>query len=411
MRLKREIPSPGSFELAPAPHICILGGGFGGLYCALALHHYRRRLPQGVRVTLVEPRDRFTFTPLVYELLTHELSPSEIAPAYADLLAHTTVTRCQDWVETIDLAQRQVILRRGEALTYDYLVVALGSGLRPPAVPSSHAHALPFNTLEDLWNLDRRLTALERQSSTAPIRIVIAGAGPSGIELACKLADRLGSRGQITLLERRAVILRSHPAPLQRAAAQALRKRGVEVYTHVPIDRVEANAVFFQRQGQPQQRQADMILWTVGTVPRPWPGLACPKQTPLGQCLVRPTLQLLGHDRVFVLGDMAAMPAAGRDRAPMTAQAAFQAAPVVAHNLWAKIAHRPLRPFTYKHLGDMLTLGQGEAVICGPLGGFTLCLTGRLGGFGRRWAYWLRLPTWGHRWRTLRYRLGRLKHP
>jgi NADH dehydrogenase len=74
----------------------------------------------------------------------------------------------------------------------------------------------------------------------------------------------------------------------------------------------------------------------------------------------------------------------------------------VASNVLALIANRPLKPFVYNHLGDMLTLGQGEAVVCG----FGLCITGRLGGFSRRWAYWLRLPTHAHRWRVLRHWLG-----
>jgi NADH dehydrogenase len=379
--------------------VCILGGGFGGLYCALSLHGRSRRSSQPLHITLVEPRDRFNFTPMLYEVLTQELAPWEIAPAYGDLLRHTAIDHRQDWVEHVDLAQGRVTLRRGEELAYDYLVVAIGSQLRPPAIPGCQAHSLPFCTPEDALQLEQRLAELE---ALPTVRLVVAGAGPSGVELACKLSDRLGTRGQVTLVDRRGEILRSYPARLQRAASRALARRGVALYTDAAIAAVEPDGLVFGYQGQTQRCPADVILWTVGTVPRGWPSGEPPKQTPFGQCLVRPTLQLLDHRNVFVLGDAAAMPAPGRDRAPTTAQAAYQAAPVVAHNILALTQGRSLKPFVYHHLGDMLTLGKGEAVVCG----MGLCITGRLGAFSRRWAYWLRLPTHAHRWRVLRHRLG-----
>ncbi|PSR19590.1 NAD(P)/FAD-dependent oxidoreductase [filamentous cyanobacterium CCP3] len=406
MRFKPFAPAPGDHAaFGPsepiskgAVHVCILGGGFGGLYCALALH---QRLGKGsrVRITLVEPRDRFNFTPLLYELLTRELAPWEIAPAYQDLLKHTAIDLRQDWAEQINLAEQTVTLRYGDPLTYDYLVVALGSQMRPPATPGSQSHTLPFNTLHDAEQLERRLGELDHLTQ---VRVVVAGAGPSGVELACKLSDRLGRRGHVTVVDRRGEILRSYPARLQRAAAGALAKRGVEVYLNAAIDTVDASGLTFGYEGNPRHCQADLMLWTVGTVPRAWLGQNMLKQTAFGQCQVRPTLQLPDYDNVFVLGDMASMPAPGRNRAPTTAQAAYQAGPVVAQNLLALIANRPLKPFIYNHLGDMLTLGQREAVVCG----FGLCLTGRLGGVSRRWAYWLRLPTYGHRWQVLKHWLG-----
>ncbi|MBE9159246.1 NAD(P)/FAD-dependent oxidoreductase [Nodosilinea sp. LEGE 06152] len=381
-----------------ATQVCILGGGFGGLYCALALHQ-RLGKASRLRITLVEPRDRFNFTPLLYELLTHELAPWEIAPAYRDLLRHTAVDLRQDWAEHIDLAQQTVILRHGEPITYDYLVVALGSQMRPPATPGSQTHTLPFNTLQDAEQLERRLGELDHLPK---VRVVVAGAGPSGVELACKLSDRLSSRGHVTIVDRRGEILRSYPERVQRAAARALAKRGVEVYLNAAITAVEDSGLTFRYEDKTRHCQAELMLWTVGTVPRSWLGKNDLKQTAFGQCQVEPTLQLPNHNNVFVLGDMAAMPAPKRDRAPTTAQAAYQAGPAVAQNVLALIANRPLKPFVYNHLGDMLTLGQGEAVVCG----FGLCITGQLGGLSRRWAYWLRLPTHTHRWRVLKHWLG-----
>ncbi|NMF82215.1 NAD(P)/FAD-dependent oxidoreductase [Nodosilinea sp. P-1105] len=391
----------------PQTRICILGGGFGGLYCALALHRYLKRWPQPVQVTLVEPRDRFTFTPLLYELLTDELKPWEIAPSYQQLLGHTSIQQRQATVNTIDLPNRLVKLHQGDSLPYDYLVVAMGSQMRPPAAVGHQGQALPFSTLADVWRLEQQLADLDRAAATGLVQVVVAGAGPSGVELACKLADRLGAKGQVTILDRRGKILRAYPEPLRQAAAKALKQRGVTVYLGAAIQTVDAATVTYQYQGQTCQQPADLVVWTVGTVPRSWPGLDPLKPSPLGQCLVRPTLQIPQDDRVFVLGDMAEMPIITRDRrpgssAPMTAQSAYQAAPVVAHNIWALAAQRPLRSFGYVHLGDMLTLGRNNAVVCG----FGLCITGRLGAVSRRWAYWLRLPTAHHRWRVLRHWLS-----
>ena len=132
---------------AEAVRVCIVGGGFGGLYCALALHHRSHHLPRPVHITLVEPRDRFNFTPLLYELLTQELASWEIAPTYQDLMRPTAIDLRQDWVEHLDLTQRTVALRHGDPLSYDYLVVALGSQMRPPAIAGSQAHSLPSHTV------------------------------------------------------------------------------------------------------------------------------------------------------------------------------------------------------------------------------------------------------------------------
>ncbi|HEY9735423.1 MAG TPA: NAD(P)/FAD-dependent oxidoreductase [Trichocoleus sp.] len=393
------------------PHICILGGGFGGLYTALALHQRLKRQvgvrhSAAYRITLVEPHDRFTFTPLLYELVTAELRPWQVAPTYRELLSGTKVHLHKDWVESLSLSHRRIYLRHGEPLTYDYLVVAMGSRQRTFAVPGVKTHAYPFANLEDAERLSRRLKALE-QLPQPLIRIAVVGGGPSGIELACKLADRLGQRGQIHLLDRRSAILRAYPAGVRAAALAAIRDRRIVVHLETAVEGIEAGQIHY-RQKAPQVLAVDLVVWAVGASPHHWPSVEAVPTSELGQCHVCPTLQLPNHPEVFVLGDMAAMPAASSTAskvAPLTAQAAFQAAPVVAHNVAALVlkdqsltpAGRPLRAFAYHHLGNMLTLGQGNAVVCGC----GLTLTGRLGAFARRWAYWLRLPTWPHRWRFL----------
>ncbi|HEY9879674.1 MAG TPA: NAD(P)/FAD-dependent oxidoreductase [Leptolyngbyaceae cyanobacterium] len=364
-----------------------MGGGFGGLYTALALDKKCKR--SNCRITLVEPSSHFMFTPLLYELITGELSACDIAPLYQDSLVGTSIQWQQDWVESLSLEHRRIYLRHGEPITYDYLVMAMGSRQRTFAVSGVKPHAFSFATLEDAIRLERRLTFLENADQSL-IKVAVVGGGPSGVELACKLAARLGSRGQINLLDRRSALLRAHPAPLRRAAITALRSHHIAVHLETAVDAIAPDRIHYHQEGIPKVLEADLIVWAVGASPHHWPSTESIPTTQLGQCLVKPTLQLPQYPEVFVLGDMAAMPAPGRSYAPLTAQAAFQAAPLVAHNVWAAMAERPLRPFTYRHLGTMLTLGRGNGVVCGA----GLTLSGRMGAWVRYWAYWFRLPTW-----------------
>lgn len=383
------------------PHICIAGGGFGGLYSALALHRQLRRHRQQARITLVEPRAQFLFTPLLYETLTGELTLAEVTPDYDSLLAHTRVAWRQTQVTSIDLKAACCELDDGTVLPYDYLVVALGSRQRAMNPAPSPDPPLGFTTRAHLTTLLAQLQTLE-QSGRKTIRGVVVGAGPSGVELACKLADRLGDRGEVALIDRRGVILRACPPAIQRSAQRALQARRVQVMTSIQWEGTTEDGLHVVYQGEPHHLPYDLMVWTVGTLPRSWPGHSsmAPSLTNHQQYEVQPSLQLVDYPQVFVVGDMAAMGADGPP-VPMTAQAAYQAAPAVAANIRALMAGRRVRPFRYHHLGQMLTLGRGQAIVHG----MGLCLTGRVGGIARLGAYWLRLPTWGHRWRVLAMRL------
>jgi len=389
--------APPAGKPGAVPHICIAGGGFGGLYCALALHRQLRRHRQRAHITLVEPRAHFLFTPLLYETLTGELTLAEVTPDYGSLLAHTGVVWRQTQVAAIDLHGANCQLDDGTVLPYDYLVVALGSRQRSMTPAPSAALPLGFTTRDHLTALLAQVHRLE-QSAQETIRVVVVGAGPSGVELACKLADRLGSRGEVALIDRRGVILRACPPAIQRSAQRALQARRVRVMISIQWEETTADRLHLVYQGTSHDLPYDLMVWTVGTLPRQWPGhpSTAPSLTNHQQYAVQPSLQLAHYPEVFVVGDMAAMGADGPP-VPMTAQAAYQAAPAVAANIRALMAGQRVRPFRYHHLGQMLTLGRGQAIVHG----MGLCLTGRVGGVARLGAYWLRLPTWGHRWRVL----------
>jgi NADH dehydrogenase len=375
-----------------APRICVLGGGFGGLYTALYLSHYRWPQSASPRITLVDQKDHFLFTPLLYELVTEELQPWEIAPAFRRLLAHTNVRFCQETVQGVDLDKRQVQLQGGEVLAYDRLALAVGRKTLLDVVPGAAVYAYAFRTLADVERLQERLRSLE--ASNHNVRIAIAGGGPSGVELACKLADRLQRQGRICLIDRGEQILQDFSPPSREAVCRALAARRVRVELETNIKAVNFDSLTLVREGQTQTIPVDLVIWTAGTQAWEWvPTLTC-QHNSQGQLLTLPTLQLPDYPDVFSLGDLAEIRDAQGKSVPTTAQAAWQQAKVAAWNLRASLVGRPLFSFRYRHQGEMLSLGKNKAAVVSSFG---LRLEGLLAYMARQWVYLLRMPTLYHR--------------
>ena len=314
--------------------ICILGGGFGGLYTALEL--IRRPWPEPPQITLVDRQERFVFAPLLYELLTGELEDWEVAPRFQDLLPPESVQFRQGSVQSIDLKARRVLLTEGQSLEYDALVLALGGETPLQGVPGAAELAFPFRTLADAQRLRAHLKTLEARDPAQPVRLAIAGAGASGVELACKLADRLGSRGRIRLIEGGSRILSGFAPSTREAAQAALAQRRVQVELQTKVLGIEAlgenGAPPFRLQLQRLEAQematdlVDAVLWTVGTRPAAViADLDLPKSE-RGRLQVLPTLQTPTFPEIFALGDAAAVVDAEGQPVPATAQAAFQQA-------------------------------------------------------------------------------------
>jgi NADH dehydrogenase len=371
--------------------ICILGGGFGGLYTALRLS----QLPwQGIpkpEITLVDQNDRFVFLPLLYELLTGELQTWEIAPPYAELLANTGIHFHQATVQGINVLEKKVQLDNHQELGYDRLVLALGGETPLDLVPGVAEYALPFRTVPHAYHLESRLRHLET-SSQEQVRIAIVGGGYSGVELACKLADRLGDRGKIRLVELGDTILRNSPEFNRTTAQKALSARNVWIDLETSVDRVSGEAIDLNYKGQIDSIPVDLVLWTVGTKVA-----AVVKSLPLphnarGQLLATDTLQVQDHPDIYALGDLADCKDATGQQIPPTAQAAFQQADYAGWNIWAGLTDRPILPFRYQNLGEMMTLGIDNAT----LAGLGITLEGNLAHVVRRLAYLYRMPTLEH---------------
>jgi NADH dehydrogenase len=375
--------------------ICILGGGFGGLYTALRLSQLSWDGVKKPEIVLVDQRDRFLFSPLLYELLTGELQTWEIAPPYTELLAHTGIRFLQAAVDGIDLVAKQVKLHSEQVMTFDHLVLALGGETPLNMAPGVAEHAIPFRTLADAYRLEERLRTLE-QSDADKIRVAVVGAGYSGIELACKLADRLGDRGRLRLIELSDQILRTSTEFNREAATKALQNKGIWLDLETKVESVSAETIALEYKGQVDQLPVDIVLWTVGTkIPQVLEGLPC-KHNARGQLIVNATLQLVEYPDVFAVGDIAESQDAEGQKVPATAQAAIQQADYAGWNVWASLTGRPLLPFRYQPLGEMMTLGTDDATLT-SLG---IKLEGQLAHVARRLVYLYRMPTFDHQLRV-----------
>lgn len=370
--------------------ICILGGGFGGLYTALRLSQLPWELEKP-EIVLVDQSDRFLFSPLLYELLTGELQTWEIAPPFAEILAGTGIRFYQGVVAGIDMDAQRVQLQDGPEIPYDRLVLALGGETPLDMVPGAISYAFPFRTVGDAYRLEERLRVLE-ESVVDKIRVAIIGAGYSGVELACKLADRLGERGRFRLIELSDQILRTSPEFNRTAASIALEARGVWIDLETKVEAITSDAIALEYKNQVDTLPVDVVIQTVGTRVSPVVRMLPLKQNHRGQLTTTPTLQVIDRPEIFALGDLAACHDAEGQQVPTTAQAAFQQADYAGWNIWASLTNRPLLPFRYQHLGEMMTLGTNSATFTG-LG---VKLDGTLAYVARRLAYLYRMPTLNH---------------
>ena len=378
--------------------ICILGGGFGGLYTALALS----KLDWGSEgnseqpdIVLVDQRDRFIFAPLLYELVTGELQTWEIAPPYEELLSGTGIRFHQSGVDGIDIQAQRVSLTDGTQLSYDRIVLALGGETPMDMAPGVAEHAIPFRSLEDAYRLKDRLRQLEERD-LEKIRVAIVGGGYSGVEIACKVAERLGEKGRVRIVEKASEILSTSTDFNKKAAQKALSDNNVWIDYETSVAEVSAETISLVYKDKTDVLPVDIVLWTVGNKVSPaLDALALPRNE-RRQFTIEPTLQVSDHPNIFALGDLADGKDGDGKVVPTTAQSALQQADFAAWNIWASLTERPLLPFRYQHLGEMMTLGTDSAT----LSGLGIKLDGNLAHIARRLTYLYRMPTLDHQIRV-----------
>jgi NADH dehydrogenase len=343
------------------------------LYAARAL----ARAP--VEVTVVDRTNHHVFQPLLYQVATASLSPSQIAYPIRGVLrrqANTRVLLAE--VVAVDPAARKLALRDGE-LAYDFLILAPGARHSYFSHPEWEALAPGLKTLDDALRIRGRILLAferaERENDAARRRalltFVVVGGGPTGVELAgaigeiaCQVMARdfrtIDTRETRTILvEAGPRLLPAFPAELSEKAERSLERLCVEVRTGTQVTAVESGAV---RLGD-ETIASETILWAAGVAPSP---LARSLGVPLdraGRVVVNEDLTIPGHPEVFVIGDLAACADAAGRPLPGLAPVAMQQGVHAARAIVAATRGEPRRPFRYRDKGTMATIGRAAAVV------------------------------------------------
>ena len=355
--------------------VVIVGGGFGGLFTALAL---QRRQP-GCPVVLVEPRDRFLFQPLLYELLSDELQAWEVAPHY-DQLLNNGICWIQDSVVRIDQASQTIELASGVRLGWAQLVLATGSKSNDFGIPGVKDHSSGFRDLNDVGHLKQWLNNL-RQQRDGEAGLVIVGAGPTGVELACKIADLIDGAASVRLVEMGDEILPGSTAFNRERAQAALERKGVVVQLNTSVSAVTSSTAVLA-DGAVLNHSG--LIWTAGSSPS-IPTISPAPLLERGRLAVNDDLRLVGQANTFALGDLSARPG---NPWPASAQVAMQQGDAAAAAIASLRLGEVPQPFQFEDRGEMLSLGVGDATLTG----MGLTLAGPLAFQLRRATYLTRLP-------------------
>ncbi len=389
----------------PIYQTVILGGGFTGLFTALYLSH--EHYPRSV--ILIDRESRFSFKPLLYEYCTGEMDAEEVWPPYEELLHDSGVIFVQDAIEAIDLHQRSVKLTSGTSYNYSNLVLALGSVTGYSGVEGAKEYSIPLRTGEDAIAIDQKLRQCLQQAREIAepekrrglLTVAVIGGGPSGIEIACTLADLLpnwyqglGGNPQeirVALLNHGKELLKGDVnTKLREVAEEALQKRGVELILGAAATAVRPNSIEYTCDDKSETLSASTVIWTAGTATNPLIKnlpIAAEHRDQHGHLQVTPTLQLPDFPEVFAAGDCAFTK---ENPQPPLAQVAYQQAAAIAHNLKALALGRDLKPSTVHLRGTLMKLGieDGVANIFDRLE-----LKGEVGNLIRQGTYLEMLPT------------------
>ncbi|HLG88241.1 MAG TPA: NAD(P)/FAD-dependent oxidoreductase [Alphaproteobacteria bacterium] len=377
-------------DSAGRPRVVIIGGGFGGLEAAKALAR------EPVEITLIDRENHHCFQPLLYQVATAALTPSDIAwPIRGILGPQKNVLVLMTEVVGIDSGARIVRTAAGRDVGYDFLIVATGA---------THAYfghddwarwAPGLKGIDDATAIRRRiLMAFERAEleteaakRAAFTTFVIVGGGPTGVEMAGAIAEVAQhalppdfrnvdpARARILLIEAGPRILPTMPERLSAYAKTTLQRMGVEVRTGVAVTGADERGVLLGD----ERIETGATIWAAGvkaSAAAEW--LHVPHDR-AGRVQVEQDLSVPGHPELFIVGDAAAVFDRAGKPVPGIAPAAKQMGRYAAAVITARLRGTEIGPFAYHHQGDLATIGRKAAIV--KLGRLTL--TGFVG-----WLFW-----------------------
>jgi NADH dehydrogenase len=372
------------------PRVVIVGAGFGGLSVARALAHAE------ADVLLIDRQNYHCFQPFLYQVATAGLEPEEIAQPVRQILRGIPNVRFRMAnVQGIDYDARQIQTDSG-SIPYDYLILAAGSATNFFGMDSVASHAFGLKDLKDAVELRNQILSCFERASAEPdpakrqalLTFVVGGGGPTGVEFAGTLAELIRlvlvrdypgldvKSSRVILIEAGPAVLPPFAPQLQKAALGALRRKGVDVRLNASVQSYDGQVAILNGG---ETISTNTLVWAAGVRGADLgSALGIPLQR-AARVAVEPTLQLVEHPEVYVIGDLAHFPVGGKPL-PMVAPVAIQQGKMAGTNIRRAIAGLPPATFTYHDKGSMATIGRNSAVCeIGPL---------RLTGFPA-WVMWL----------------------
>ncbi len=361
--------------------VVIVGGGFGGLSAAQALNN------EPVEVTLIDRRNYHLFQPLLYQVATGSLSPGEIASPIRNVLAKQKNTRVLlgDVVD-LDVQSREVILKNGDRIPYDSLIVATGAVLSYFGHNEWQKFAPGLKSVDDATEMRKKILfayeAAERETDRSKqlawLTFVLVGGGPTGVELAGALAEiandtlrhdfrNINPRdSQIILVEGSERLLQTFPEDLSKAAEKSLRKMGVRTRAHAQVTAIAEDSVSVKFADHEETIPTRTVLWAAGVKASELGKIIGDRtgaKLEKGHVTVEADCSIAGHPEIFIIGDLANFTHTPDGKPlPGVAQPAMQGGAYAARTIMKRIRNEKVKPFVYWDKGNLAVIGRLSGV-------------------------------------------------
>jgi NADH dehydrogenase len=367
--------------------VVIAGGGFAGAYCARALSRALGKREGERRVALVAERNVLVFQPMLAEVAGSSLAPVDVVNPLRQFCRGVNVL--QGTIQSIDWASRTLSLdggrfTRDHRVGFRHLVLALGNVTELASVPGMPEYGWPMKNVADALRLRAALINRLEEANLVEdagtrsrlLTFVVVGGGYTGVETAGQIFDFIrqahrfyanlrASAPRVVLVHSRAELLGEIGPELGAYARGVLQKRGIEIRLNARVSAVTARKVVL---ADGSEIEANTVVTTVGNAPNPVAMDLCRQigvEAPRGRVPTDAAMRVPGVEALWAAGDGAAVPWTDHGQtkpSPQTAQFAFRQGTLLGRNLFRVLRGGEPRPFRYRYMGQLATIGEREAV-------------------------------------------------